>query len=217
MLHDLCTSISDKDLQILLSQKNIASSLLDDLLVQCSNNEPLLKKKRVEANAQKASESDSKNSPALDRVDALKKSITLPPALNSSNTHLAKESEDKKVDKEPPKIKREPYPSEVSFKTLYPPSLSINMSSSQLLAACKGLGSNGVPNYSVYAELCPPPTPPDAPYPPATNLLPPTPSVMIDNKKDAFSPQLQEFCLANPIAVIRGLTNVLKLGKFFNA
>lgn len=188
---------------------------MDDLLVQCSNNEPSSKKKRIEANSQQASESDSKNSLVSDKVDALKKSVTLPPALSSSNSHLTKESEDKKVDKETPKLKREPYPSDTSFKTLYPPSLSINMSSSQLLAACKGLGANGVPNYSVYAELCPPPIPPDAPYPPATNLLPPTPSVMIDNKKDAFSPQLQEFCLANPIAVIRGLTNVLKLGMFY--
>lgn len=35
----------------------------------------------------------------------------------------------------------------------------------------------------------------------------------LENKKEAFSPQLQEFCLAHPIAVIRGLANVLKLGK----
>ncbi|GFR22460.1 lysine-specific demethylase 6A [Trichonephila clavata] len=63
------------------------------------------------------------------------------------------------------------------------------------------------------AELCPPPSPPDPPYPPASKeqLLPPTPSVYLENKKDAFSPQLQEFCLSHPIAVIRGLTSVLKL------
>lgn len=35
----------------------------------------------------------------------------------------------------------------------------------------------------------------------------------LDNKKDAFSSQLQEFCLSHPIAVIRGLTSVLKLGE----
>lgn len=44
-------------------------------------------------------------------------------------------------------------------------------------------------------------------------LLPPTPSVFLENKKDAFSPQLQEFCLKHPIAVIRGLAAALKLGK----
>ena len=35
-------------------------------------------------------------------------------------------------------------------------------------------------------------------------LLPPTPSVYLDNKKDAFSPQLQEFCQQHPITVVRG-------------
>ncbi|XP_023229643.1 histone demethylase UTY-like [Centruroides sculpturatus] len=94
-----------------------------------------------------------------------------------------------------------------------PVSLSINMSSSQLLAACKGFEKNGVSNTSIMTELCPPPTPPDPPYPPLPKdkLLPPTPSVFLENKKDAFSPQLQEFCLAHPIAVIRGLAAVLKL------
>lgn len=94
-----------------------------------------------------------------------------------------------------------------------PVSLSINMSSSQLLAACKGFEKNGVSNTSIMTELCPPPTPPDPPYPPLPKdkLLPPTPSVFLENKKDAFSSQLQEFCLAHPIAVIRGLAAVLKL------
>jgi hypothetical protein len=35
----------------------------------------------------------------------------------------------------------------------------------------------------------------------------------LENKKDAFSPQLQEFCLKHPIAVVRGLAAALKLGK----
>ena len=33
----------------------------------------------------------------------------------------------------------------------------------------------------------------------------------MENKKDAFSPQLQEFCLEHPIAVIRGMAAALKL------
>jgi histone demethylase len=62
------------------------------------------------------------------------------------------------------------------------------------------------------------PTPPQPPEPPATRLtreqlLPPTPSVYVDNKKDAFSIQLQEFCLLHPIAVVRGIASALKLGK----
>lgn len=42
-------------------------------------------------------------------------------------------------------------------------------------------------------------------------LLPQTPSVFLENKKDAFSPQLQEFCLQHPIAVVRGIASALKL------
>lgn len=96
---------------------------------------------------------------------------------------------------------------------LSPSSISINMSSSQLLTACKGFGKNGVSNMSVMLERCPPPTPPEPPFPPPARdkLLPPTPSVYLENKKDAFSRKLHEFCLQSPIAVIRGLAGALKL------
>lgn len=42
-------------------------------------------------------------------------------------------------------------------------------------------------------------------------LYPQAPNVFIENKKDAFSPQLQEFCLQHPIAVVRGIGTALKL------
>ena len=43
------------------------------------------------------------------------------------------------------------------------------------------------------------------------SLLPPTPSVYLDNKKDAFSAQLQDFCLQHPITVVRGIAGALKM------
>lgn len=60
-----------------------------------------------------------------------------------------------------------------------------------------------------------PPSPPACPIQRLTReqLLPPTPSVLLDNKKHAFSPQLQEFCLKHPIAVVRGIAAVLKIGN----
>lgn len=69
---------------------------------------------------------------------------------------------------------------------------------------------------SVLSSDAPPPSPPDCPPQRLTReqLLPPTPSVHLDNKKHAFSPQLQEFCLKHPIAVVRGIAAVLKIGKF---
>lgn len=71
------------------------------------------------------------------------------------------------------------------------------------------------PPCSILANDAPPPSPPDCPPQRLTReqLLPPTPSVHLENKKHAFSPQLQEFCLKHPIAVVRGLAAALKLGK----
>uniref|UniRef100_A0A182PFA4 JmjC domain-containing protein n=1 Tax=Anopheles epiroticus TaxID=199890 RepID=A0A182PFA4_9DIPT len=66
---------------------------------------------------------------------------------------------------------------------------------------------------SVLSADAPPPCPPDCPPTRLTReqLQPPTPSVFLENKKDAFSPQLQEFCLKHPIAVVRQLGAALKL------
>lgn len=93
------------------------------------------------------------------------------------------------------------------------PVLSIDMKASEILTRCSGLGTNGCINSSILHDDGRPPEPPASPYPPVNRdkLLPPTPSVFIDNRKEAFSLRLQEFCLAHPIAVVRGLTNVIKL------
>jgi len=37
----------------------------------------------------------------------------------------------------------------------------------------------------------------------------------LENKKDAFSIELQQYCLSQPVCVIRGLAGALKLGKDF--
>lgn len=68
---------------------------------------------------------------------------------------------------------------------------------------------------SILAPDTPPPTPPEVPTQRLTReqLQPPTPSVFLENKKHAFSPQLQEFCLKHPIAVIRQMASALKLGE----
>lgn len=91
--------------------------------------------------------------------------------------------------------------------------LNIEMDARAMIEACKGQGLKGVPNCSILSDRSPPPAPPDPPTQRLTKeqLLPPTPSVYLENKKDAFSPHLQEFCLKHPIAVIRGLAAALKL------
>ncbi|XP_067300222.1 lysine-specific demethylase 6A isoform X7 [Pseudorasbora parva] len=94
-------------------------------------------------------------------------------------------------------------------------SVSIYPSSSDVLKACRNLGKNGVSNNSILLDKCPPPRLPPPPFPPLPKdkLNPPTPSIYLENKRDAFFPPLHQFCTnaANPVTVIRGLAGALKL------
>jgi lysine-specific demethylase 6A len=90
------------------------------------------------------------------------------------------------------------------------------MLAKEILEATRKLDPADCPaTCSILAPETPPPTPPEIPEVKMTReqLQPPTPSVFLENKKHAFSPQLQEFCLKHPIAVIRQLASALKLGK----
>ncbi|XP_070800342.1 lysine-specific demethylase 6A isoform X4 [Pituophis catenifer annectens] len=94
-------------------------------------------------------------------------------------------------------------------------SVSIYPSSAEVLKACRNLGKNGLSNSSILLDKCPPPKPPPPPYPPLPKdkLNPPTPSIYLENKRDAFFPPLHQFCTNpnNPVTVIRGLAGALKL------
>ncbi|XP_047198464.1 lysine-specific demethylase 6A isoform X2 [Hippoglossus stenolepis] len=94
-------------------------------------------------------------------------------------------------------------------------SFSIYPSSSEVLKACRYLGKNGLSTNSVLLDKCPPPRPPRPPSPPLPKdkLNPPTPSIYLENKRDAFFPPLHQFCTnpSNPVTVIRGLAGALKL------
>ncbi|XP_035460203.2 lysine-specific demethylase 6A isoform X1 [Scophthalmus maximus] len=94
-------------------------------------------------------------------------------------------------------------------------SFSIYPSSSEVLKACRNLGKNGLSTSSILLDKCPPPRPPCSPSPPLPKdkLNPPTPSIYLENKRDAFFPPLHQFCTnpTNPVTVIRGLAGALKL------
>ncbi|XP_048588663.1 lysine-specific demethylase 6A isoform X1 [Nematostella vectensis] len=76
-------------------------------------------------------------------------------------------------------------------------------------------GSTQVPKLCLLKDPSIIPSPPKAPYPPlpTDKLSPPTPSIWVENKRDAFSPVLQNLLLSpsNPITVVRGLAAALKL------
>ncbi|XP_078514437.1 lysine-specific demethylase 6A isoform X2 [Lissotriton helveticus] len=97
------------------------------------------------------------------------------------------------------------------------PSLSVSIypNSIEVLKACRHLHKNGLSNSNILLDKCPPPRPPPPPYPPLPKdkLNPPTPSIYLESKRDAFFPPLHQFCTNpnNPVTVIRGLAGALKL------
>ncbi|CAB3239765.1 unnamed protein product [Arctia plantaginis] len=107
-----------------------------------------------------------------------------------------------------PVVKLEP----LKTDPLKPVTFHIGMNSKQILDTCSE--NAGPPtSWSVLGDGCGPPSPPPVPPPRLTpeQLAPPAPFVYVESKRDAFSPQLQDFCLKHPIAVVRGLTAALKL------
>merc|ERR1712018_93303 len=102
----------------------------------------------------------------------------------------------------------------VQQESYHAPELTIKMTAEEVSEVCsKSVPKNGRIPSSILSEDQMPPTPPDRPSIKLSKeqLLPPTPSVYLDNKKDAFSPQLQEFCLQHPITVVRGIAAALKM------
>ncbi len=89
--------------------------------------------------------------------------------------------------------------------------IDISMSSSDLLSACQVLGSNnGDVCTRVFEE--PPQTCASSDLiSSASELLPPTPSIYVRDREEAFSPQLFEMCLQRPIVLVRNLANACNM------
>ncbi|TRY75310.1 hypothetical protein TCAL_01654, partial [Tigriopus californicus] len=89
-----------------------------------------------------------------------------------------------------------------------------SMTSDEILLVCKKwFESNTELSLTLSMTDKGPPEPPERPQKSLSkeNLLPPTPSVYLENRKDASSAQLQEFCIKHPITVVRGIASALKL------
>lgn len=226
--------VTDQELQALLSQKDIATSLAEDLLKHFGSEDLDVKEEapsiinngtlssgpfspsNLEENADKIKEVK------LEKVEDIQPSATSKlEAYENSNTQTSTPAAEtvkceatSSTNKSESVARIEPVLKLESLCESQPEQeLSIDMDSKTIVETCKGQGLKGVPNCSILSDRSPPPTPPDPPSQRLTKeqLLPPTPSVYLENKKDAFSPQLQEFCLKHPIAVIRGLAAALKL------
>ncbi|VDL57564.1 unnamed protein product [Hymenolepis diminuta] len=98
------------------------------------------------------------------------------------------------------------------------PSEAPQKPSAPIIDAVSGLGRlNGPWWNSLLPEVDALPSPPSRPNPPCPvdKLLPPTPCICVDKRKDAMSADLAKFCLTQPVVVIRGMTNALRMDLAF--
>ncbi|XP_077368509.1 lysine-specific demethylase 6A-like isoform X2 [Festucalex cinctus] len=140
------------------------------------------------------------------------------PAVNGNGKGGISEDSQSPQKAEPPAVtglKATPPHGSSSSSSSSSSSVSIYPSSTDVLKACRNLGKNGLSNSSILLDKCPPPRlpPPPTPALPKDKLNPPTPSIYLENKRDAFFPPLHQFCTnpSNPVTVIRGLAGALKL------
>lgn len=213
--HDLDVEAELKDL---LSQKDLATTLAENLLKHFGSED-----------IEDVKEEADSTTPSTPVTGPTEPAVKVQPTTLSSGT-FSPSNVDTKTEPTEPKKRRIKSPTQESVLTVKsePPwdfeamhssekkphiEYNIDMSAETILQLCKSEAINGDICGSIISDTAPPPSPPD---PPAVQLshqqlIPPTPSVYLDNKKHAFSPQLQEFCLKHPIAVVRGLASALKL------
>ncbi|CAG5929377.1 unnamed protein product [Menidia menidia] len=104
--------------------------------------------------------------------------------------------------------------SEVEEKRIPLEEISIKNSAGEIIRSCKGARMKGkfkesylLPAFSVKPVIT------TEEQVPRERLNPPTPSIYLESKRDAFSPVLLQFCTdpKNPVTVIRGLAGSLRL------
>ncbi|XP_071389069.1 uncharacterized protein kdm6ba isoform X2 [Centroberyx affinis] len=104
--------------------------------------------------------------------------------------------------------------SEVEEKRIPLEDICIKNTASEIIRACKGARVKGKfrESYLLPAFSVKPIMTSDVPIP-REKLNPPTPSIYLESKRDAFSPVLLQFCTdpKNPVTVIRGLAGSLRL------
>ena len=198
-LPDPTTTVSDQELQDLLSQKEFTKSFAEDLLNRIAKGENVMdefNKGELDQTSLPNTQFSSSSLPDNSRVDS----------------KMVKQEIDYKNDNLVDSGDLEGLPPEIKLESNGEIEITENMTGTEIVSACKSRGALAR-NMCMVGDNNPPPAPPD---PPAVRLnkdqlVPPTASVLLEVKKMAFSPQLQEFCLKHPIAVVRGLASALKM------
>ena len=200
-------NMSERELAQLLTQKDLAASLAEDLIKQFAQTGDLGLEALAGGDTKPLLDGlEASPAPAAEQKPAEPQTVadseTQPESGRTKPRQSALTRADLKVKVEPARTQ---------------PAFHIDMTALEVAEACTGLSQGGVGNLSIVEDDTAPPAPAT---PPRTvlrrdQLLQQTPSVFVENKKEAFSPQMQEFCLKNPIAVIRGMAAALKLGEWW--
>lgn len=185
-----------------MSQRDLTTTFAENILKQIENEEPLDSKTKLHEtlNVDAMNNNNQRNmkSPTI-KCEATSTSVTQ--AL--LNKHDIKSEPVVKIEK------LVEFDSKVEFNN--------KMTAKEVYELVKSMDNSECSStVSILAPELPPPSPPENPSNQRLTreqLQPPTPSVFLENKKHAFSPQLQEFCLKHPIAVVRQMASALKLGK----
>lgn len=197
------SDVSDQELQALLSQRDLTTTFAENILKQIENEEPLDSKTKLHEtlNVDAINNNNQRNikSPTI-KCEATSTSAVTQALLNK---HEIKSEPVVKIEK------LVEFDSKIEF--------SNKMTAKEVYELVKGMDNGECSaTVSILSPELPPPSPPENPANQRLTreqLQPPTPSVFLENKKHAFSPQLQEFCLKHPIAVVRQMASALKLGK----
>lgn len=217
------TTVSDQELQELkelISQREFTTSLAEDLLNRLAQGEDVIDElaKAGDVGPEVALPnthfSTTATSPSTTSAPTTASAAST--TLQSGVTYIKQEVPDNKLSHNlfpdtKPRLSNIRL-CDIKVEPTAEPVFSISMNSGEIIAGCKSRGDSAR-NTSMISDKQLPPAPPEPPKVKLNKeqLLPNTPSVLLDNKKLAFSPQLQEFCLQHPIAVVRGLASALKL------
>jgi lysine-specific demethylase 6A len=196
------SDVSDQELQALLSQRDLTTTFAENILKQIENEEPLDSKTKLH---------ETLNVDAMNNNQRTIKSPTIKCEATSTSA-VTQALLSKHEIKSEPIVKIEKLV-EIDSKFEF----SNKMTAKEVYEQVKKMdNSECSATVSILAPEQPPPSPPENPAKQRLQrdqLQPPTPSVFLENKKHAFSPQLQEFCLKHPIAVVRQMASALKLGE----
>ncbi|XP_066953112.1 lysine-specific demethylase 6A isoform X3 [Macrobrachium rosenbergii] len=218
------TTVSDQVLQELISQKEFTTSLAEDLLNRLAQGEDVIdelaKAGDVGPEVALPNTQFSTTTATSPSTTSTATTVSAPASIQPGVPYIKQEVPDHKLPNRTTLTDTKPnistarisFDKEIKVEPTSEPVFSLSTTSSEIVTACKGQGFSAR-NTSMISDKQIPPFPPDPPKIKLTKeqLLPNTPSVLLDNKKLAFSPQLQEFCLQHPIAVVRGLASALKL------